>query len=163
MSRAILSNSKDDTMNTAKTCCFVLALFVGVALCAQDAHARELSIEDFAFDGPFGSAGATMEKVAKNHFTVVLGHAPEHPDWCNMLQFRILRNAKGNRLRLDVYFYGGNAYRFNHYAHCSWSYDANHWHPIKWQNHTKESSRAVCHDILDFSARVVDSIASQIW
>ena len=103
-------------------------------------YARELSVEDFKFDGPLGSAGATIERVDINHFKVVLGHAPEHPTWCNMLQFQILQNAKGNRLRLDVYFYGGDDYRFNHYAYSSWSYNGIDWHPIKWQKEAKKSS-----------------------
>jgi hypothetical protein len=112
-----------------------------IGLSAQVVHARELSTSDFRFDGPFGSEDAVIERVGTNHFKVVLGHAPEHPTWCNMLQFQILRNAKGNRLRLDVYFYGGDAYRFNHYSHSSWSYDGINWQPIKWQKETKESRK----------------------
>ena len=68
---------------------------------------------DFKFDGPLGSHGATIEEVDENHFKISLGHAPERPTWCNMLYFQIVRNAKGNKLRLDVEFSGGNAYRFN--------------------------------------------------
>ncbi len=112
-----------------------------IFLSPRGVDARELSTRDFKFDGPFGSEGATIQRVGVNHFKVVLGHAPEHPTWCNMLQFHILQNAKGNRLRLDVYFYGGDAYRFNHYAHSSWSYDGIDWHPIKWQKETKKSSQ----------------------
>ena len=41
--------------------------------------AGELRVDDFRFDGPLGSAGATIERVDTNHFKVVLGHAPEHP------------------------------------------------------------------------------------
>jgi len=129
-------------MKTAKTRWIALRLmFSAMALLAQATHARELSTEDFTFDGPFGSQGATIERIGANYFKVVLGHAPEHPTWCNMLQFQILRNAKGNRLRLDVYFYGGDAYRFNHYAHSSWSYNGINWQPIKWQKESKESSK----------------------
>ncbi len=121
---------------------FMLLASAGiVGLSAQVVRARELSTGDFKFDGPFGSAGATIERVGANHFKVVLGHAPEHPTWCNMLQFQILKNAKGNRLRLDVYFYGGDAYRFNHYSQSSWSYDGTDWHAIKWEKETKQSSR----------------------
>ena len=119
----------------------LLLILIVTAALPQVALARELSTEDFTFDGPFGSAGATIERVAANHFKVILGHAPDHPTWCNMLQFQILRNAKGNRLQLDVYFYGGDDYRFNHYAHSSWSYDGINWQPIKWQKETKESSK----------------------
>ncbi|MFW6114272.1 MAG: hypothetical protein ACOC7K_00860 [bacterium] len=61
--------------------------------------AGELGVEDFKFDGPLGSAGATIEKTAPNHFKISLGHAPEHPDWCNMLYFQIVRDAKGQALQ----------------------------------------------------------------
>lgn len=119
----------------------LLATALITGLPARSLHARELSVEDFKFDGPLGSAGAAIERVDTNHFKVVLSHAPEHPTWCNMLQFQILQNARGNRLRLDVYFYGGNDYRFNHYSFSSWSYNGSDWHPIKWEKQTKESSK----------------------
>lgn len=112
-----------------------------ICLVSQVVHARALSIDDFKFDGPFGSEGATIKSVGPNHFAVVLGHAPGHPTWCNMLQFQILQNAKGNQLRLDVYFYGGDAYRFNHYTYSSWSYNGIDWHPIKWEKQSEESSK----------------------
>ena len=101
------------------------------------AKAAELSVDDFAFDGPFGCQGATIKKLGTNHFEVILGHAPEHPDWCNMLGFVIRRHAKGNKLRLDVNFLGGEAYRFNHYSHSSWSHDGVNWHPIAWQKQSR--------------------------
>ena len=137
-----------------KTRCFLL-MFTAIVLLTHMIHARELSTEDFTFDGSFGSAGAKIEKIGVNHFKVVLGHAPEHPDWCNMLQFQILRNAKGNRLRLDVCFYGGDAYRFNHYAHSSWSYDGINWQPIKWQKENKESSKGDTLLFLEFEEDTV--------
>jgi hypothetical protein len=95
------------------------------------AAAGELSVDDFKFDGPMGSQGATIEKIGQNHFKVSLGHAPNQPTWCNMLYFQIVRNAKGNALRLDVEFKGGNAYRFNHNS-ATWSYDAENWQAIRW-------------------------------
>ena len=55
-----------------------------------------------------GSDGAKIEKLGENHFKISLGHAPEHPTWCNMLYFRIVRNAKGCKLRVDVEFTGGD-------------------------------------------------------
>jgi len=119
----------------------MMTAIMAMACLCSTAFAAELSIADFDFDGPLGSQGATIEKLATNHFKIVLGHAPTHPTWCNMLQFAIKQNAKGNRLRLDVYFHGGNDYRFNHYAHSSWSYDARNWHPIKWQKETKDSAK----------------------
>lgn len=93
---------------------------------------RELQVDDFAFDGPLGSDGARIEKLGRNHFRVALGHAPEHPDWPNKLNFQILRNARGNDLRLEVTFAGGPAYSFNEY-HQSWSYDGVNWNPIAWK------------------------------
>ena len=106
----------------------------------------ELSVNDFVFDGPLGSEGATIEKIDKNHFKVSLGHAPEHTDWANMIQFQIKRNAKGNALRLDVFHYGGSNYRFNDYFY-SYSYDGKNWKPIQWLYKEKDSSKG---DILYF-------------
>jgi len=108
---------------------------------AGPSRAGELRCEDFRFDGPFGCQGAMIERLQRNHFKITLGHAPGHSDWCNMLGFQILRNAKGNALKLDVCFLGGNAYRFNHYDHSSWSCDGQNWRPIGWQKGTKDSSR----------------------
>jgi hypothetical protein len=72
-----------------------------------------------------------------------------------MLQFEIRRHAKGNRLRLDVYFYGGNDYRFNHYTFSSWSYDGVNWRPIYWEKGSKESSEG---DTLLFPEFTEDTI-----
>jgi len=92
---------------------------------------RPLSVEDFSFDGPLGSHGATIAAVGPNHFSVRLGAAPNQPGWPNKLNVRILRNARGNPLRLDVVFPQGTNYAFNEY-HQSFSYDGVHWHPIAW-------------------------------
>ncbi|MEW6359525.1 MAG: M14 family zinc carboxypeptidase [Planctomycetota bacterium] len=100
-----------------------------------------LSAADFKLDGPLGSQGTTIEMVGRNHFRAVLGHAPQHPEWCNKIQFQITRNAKGNALRLDVVFDGGDSMRLNEYS-CSWSYDAKNWRPIHWENGTKEAGTA---------------------
>jgi hypothetical protein len=112
---------------------------LAVVSASTPAAGAELSVDDFTFDGPLGSQGATIEKLGQDHFKVTLGHAPGHADWCNMLQFQILRHAKGNRLRLDVHFLGGDAYRFNHYPHSSWSYDAENWQPIGWERASTDS------------------------
>ncbi len=114
-------------------CSVVLVL---AAIKAGMAGAATLSVEDFTFEGPLGSQGATIEKVGENHFKVSLGAAPGHPDWNNRPQFTIFRNATGNSLRLDVEFDGGAAYYFNEYA-FSYSYDGEHWHPVHWQNGPK--------------------------
>jgi len=95
----------------------------------------ELSVNDFDFDGSLGSRGATITKVGRNHFLVDLGHAPNHPDWANMLQFRIKDHAKGNTLRLDVEFtHKSPHYLFNDYS-LSWSYDKKDWHPVHWKGY----------------------------
>ena len=67
-------------MNRANAFSLVVILtFTITCLSPQGGEARELSTSDFKFDGPFGSEGATIEKIGINHFKVVLGHAPEHP------------------------------------------------------------------------------------
>jgi hypothetical protein len=100
-----------------------------------DSPPVELTIHDFKFDGPLGSEGAKIEKIAKNHFRVSLGHAPEHPNWANMLQFQITGNAKGNTLRLDVEFHHATPhYHFNEYFN-SWSYDLEEWQPVQWKRY----------------------------
>ena len=71
---------------------------VFAVLFAGAAAAGELTVDDFAFDGPFGCQGAKIKRLGTNHFEIILGHAPEHPDWCNMLGFVIRRNAKGKAL-----------------------------------------------------------------
>jgi len=114
----------------------VAILLIGVPIAA----AGELSVDDFKFDGPSGSDGATIEKIGENHFKISLGHAPEQPTWCNMLYFQILRNAKGNKVRVDVEFKGGDAYRFNHNS-ATWSHDAKSWQGIKWCKPDEPSKR----------------------
>ncbi len=106
---------------------------LAACLIAPTARAGELTAADFKFDGPLGCQGARAEKLGPDHFKIILGHAPEHPDWCNMLYFEIVRNAKGRKLRVDVEFPGGDAYRFNHNS-ATWSYDAENWRAIAWCN-----------------------------
>lgn len=119
------------THSAANAPLLLTAMAMGL-LCGQlTGVAGEISAGDFKFDGPLGSAGATVEKLATNHFKIRLGHAPGHPDWCNMLYFQIVRNAEGNKLRVDVEFNGGEPYRFNHNS-VTWSYDAENWQPISW-------------------------------
>jgi len=109
-----------------------------LASCRTGRNQLEFSTTDFKFDGPLGSAGMTIEKIAPNYFKVTLGHAPNHPDWNNKLQFQVA-HAKGNSLKLHVVFPGGEAYRFNEYFH-SWSYDGENWQPVHWQNHSTDSA-----------------------
>lgn len=109
-----------------------------IFLMAAMTHAGELTVDDFRFDGPLGSEGASLERVEKNHFRLTLGHAPNHPEWCNKPQFEITSNARGNSLRMDVVFGGGNSMILNEYF-MSWSYDGRAWTPVQWQTHSKDS------------------------
>ena len=141
----------------------MVALSVFGIVCWLDvsaANAGELSVNDFKFDGPTGSQGAKIEKVARNHFKISLGHAPEHTDWCNMLYFQIVRNAKGNQLRIDVEFQGGDAYRFNHNS-ATWSYDRVNWQAISWCDPNEPAKRGdslifpeFTEDVVHFGAQV---------
>ena len=131
-----------------------IGVLTAMASDAISAGQAELSTDDFRFDGPLGCQGASIEKIDRNHFKVTLGHAPEHTDWSNMLQFQIKQNAKGNSLRLDVVFNGGDAFRFNTYSY-SWSYAGKNWQPIHWQNKTKDSAQG---DTLVFPVFAQDTI-----
>ena len=93
----------------------------------------ELAVDDFSFRGRLGSQGTTIERAGRNHFRVKLGCAPGHPEWCNLLQFEIVRNARHNDLRLDVAFDGDRKFRFNHDA-STWSYDSRTWMPVAWKH-----------------------------
>jgi len=93
---------------------------------------RELTVDDFVFDGPLGCADATIERLGRNHFLIKPGHGPGHPEWTNIANFAIRQGARGNALRVDVAFDGGWDMAFNSY-NCSWSYDGETWQPIRWQ------------------------------
>ena len=130
-------------------------LFIGLFFITCSQPVVELSVEDFKFDGPLGSQGTTIEKIGRNHFKVAPGHAPEHPDWANMVQFEITQHARGNSLRLDVEFpHDTPHYLFNDYSY-SWSYDMENWHPVHWKNYqvTKRGS-----DVLVFPTFEKDNV-----
>lgn len=74
---------------------FLIAGITGYLAAAPTLAAAELTVDDFSFEGPLGSAGAKIEKLDTNHFKIVLDHAPGHPEWANMAQFTVLRHAKG--------------------------------------------------------------------
>jgi len=126
---------------------WVLLTCWAVFLCGL-ALAAPLTVDDFTFEGPLGSAGTTIERLGENHFKVSLGHAPEHEDWNNKLQFTILRNAKAKALTLEVVFETarGPHYALNEYSN-SFSYDGVNWHPVHWEHGKKESWR---HDTMRF-------------
>ncbi|MFP4499416.1 MAG: M14 family zinc carboxypeptidase [Candidatus Hydrogenedentota bacterium] len=140
-------------MNHAKRV-IILASFVFSA----GAYAvQPLSVEDFTFEGPLGSDGTTIEQLGENHFRVDLGHAPEHEDWNNKLQFTILQNAKGNNLTLDVYFEAGKPRRYtlNEYA-ASYSYDRETWQPVHWES--GDRTKHYNHDVLRFPEFKADRV-----
>lgn len=106
---------------------------------AAPAAGPELAAEDFDFTGgPLGSQGATIEKIARDHFKVTVGAAPNQPTWANNFQFRILRHARGAAPRFDVVFnHEKPVYTVHAYFH-SWSTDGRTWHPVQWQPIAKE-------------------------
>lgn len=101
----------------------------------------ELTESDFDFGAPLGSEGATITMLARNHFAVQLGHAPVNPGMANDLQFRILRNAKGNPLTLTVSFTGETARPFVR-NFSSWSYDGQEWQPVNFASTRVEKDAA---------------------
>jgi hypothetical protein len=104
-----------------------LVVLSSLQACSQK---NELTENDFKFDGPLGSQGAVIEKLGENLFRVILGHAPEQPEWNNKLNFQITRNARGNDLVLIVE--GPPRYAMNEYFY-SWSYDMENWNPVHWK------------------------------
>ncbi len=75
---------------------------------------RELTADDFVFEGPLGCAGATIERLGTNHFLIKPGHGPGHPEWTNVANFAIRQGARGNALRVDVAFDGVDMNRSYH-------------------------------------------------
>lgn len=123
----------------------------------------ELRAQDFSFQGDFGSQGARIEQVGRNHFRVVPGHAPGHPEWSNSLQFTIGQHAAGHDLRIDTEFPHA-AYAYNSYF-LSWSYDKEHWHPVHWLRGTKLNVQGEpCRDSVFFPEFRQDTVfvASQV-
>lgn len=116
-----------------------LVLSVVLLAPAVAALGGELSAADFSFNEALGSEGARIEKLGPGHFRVILAPAPGHPEWSNMLQFVILRNAKGSRLRLDL---GAAGNETGMRSFCSWSYDGKHWRPIR-RTRIKEGTKTV--------------------
>lgn len=109
------------------------ALLLWLCVGAASAGAAALEVGDFDFSGPLGSEGATVRKLGANHFLMTLGHAPNQPNWANMAQFRILRHAHGNPLRLDVQFSSEKPlYFFDDYFY-SYSASGDRWHPVLWE------------------------------
>lgn len=115
---------------------------------------RELRVEDFDFDGPLGCQGAEIERVGRNHFRVRPGHAPEHPDWANMVNFRIKHGARGNNPRMDVFFPGATKLRFNDYSY-SWSYDGESWRAVHWEKGERDGAKG---DTLRFPVFTEDTV-----
>jgi len=107
-----------------------------------DLQAQELTVADFKFDGPLGCAGATIEQLGTNHFKISLGaNAPEVWEqpvpmgvWPNLLAFEIVRNARGNTLRIDTEHLTGGGGATEYAQSCS--HDAENWTPIQWSGTT---------------------------
>lgn len=114
---------------------------------------QELAIEDFSFDGPLGSTGTTLRRVGRNHFVARLGAAPNHPEWCNKIQFTIARHALGNTLKLEVEF-PSPAMSLNEYF-ASFSYDGSNWQPVEWE-HGNGGDKT--HDTLVFATFEQDQV-----
>ena len=93
--------------------------------------AAEISADDISFEGEYGSEGATLKKVATNHFQVILKKVPEKPNWTNMVQFTIKKNATGNNLRIDIEDRGFPINENGLRGFVSWSYDQETWHSVK--------------------------------
>jgi hypothetical protein len=69
--------------------------------------------------------------------------------------FRIVRHARGNRLRLDVVFPGGKGMAFNEYDQ-SFSYDGKSWFPLPWETGT--AGGAQLNDTLLFPTFMADQV-----
>lgn len=114
----------------------------GCAAAAAGPATAPLSAEDFDLSPPFGNAGSIIEKKGENHFVLILGAQPKHPQWPNFIQFSIKCNARGNPLKLDITFtpqgkndtkeenIGAGNYRFFGGGRQFWSYDKKAWKEI---------------------------------
>lgn len=88
---------------------------------------------DFSFSPPYGSSGTAVRAIGEDHFRVDIGITPAHPEWRNILQFTILQNARGRRLRLDVDFdYDRDKMHPFNGCFLSFSYDEIAWRPLFW-------------------------------
>ncbi|MCC7493393.1 MAG: hypothetical protein IT204_13645 [Fimbriimonadaceae bacterium] len=114
----------------------------------------ELTVDDFDFRGPLGSAGTAIQRLGPDHFAVQLGAAPQHPEWCNKLQFTIRQHALGHRLHLEVRFPSGRGMALNEY-HASYSYDERSWQPVHWQRGYRDSP---LQDTLEFPEFTADRV-----
>ena len=117
----------------------VLLLLISCSTKDKNNNTPELTTDNFDFNGPLGSEGAQIEKLDKNHFKIMLNHAPGHENWANNTQFMITGNARGNNLILDVIFNHDNPKHLFNNNFCSWSYDMENWHPVKWKYAPKKS------------------------
>lgn len=123
-----------------------------VQLTQSSCSAGELTVEDFQFDGEYGSEGAKIEKVGKNHFRVDLKRVPENKNWTNMLQFIITKNAAGNSLRIDI---PGSTNETGLRKFVSWSHDQENWTPVLRQTHEHEGVKTTSLIFPEFKEHVV--------
>ncbi|MBI4977073.1 MAG: T9SS type A sorting domain-containing protein [Spirochaetes bacterium] len=113
----------------------LLIRMAAIAAASCSVFAGTLTVADFSFNGEYGSKGAVISYVSENRFKVVLGAAPGHDNWPNMLQFIISSNALGKSIRIDTLFNSAAEwdYHYNHYF-SSYSYDRVTWYPLTYQN-----------------------------
>ncbi|QDS92432.1 Zinc carboxypeptidase [Roseimaritima multifibrata] len=110
----------------------LIAAAIWVCQLSSTVVAAELNVSDFSFDGEYGSAGASLEKLGSNHFLIRLKSVPEFPAWTNMVQFVIKSNAKGNPLQIDLEVppSGKGLNEKGVRGFVSWSANQEHWNPI---------------------------------
>lgn len=122
----------------------VLGVLLVAGMLVASARSGELSVADFSFTGPLGSKGATIEKLGSNHFRVTLQRSAARAEWRNMLQFTILRHAKGDALRVECHPAGVRSF-------VSYSCDARTWHPVVVQRVGKGKQRVARLDFPPFA------------
>lgn len=128
------------------------ALACGGTGASPECHAGELTVEDFRFDGEYGSKDATIERVGRNHFRMSLRRIPENPKWTNMVQFIIEKNAAGNSLRIDI---EGRDNENGIRTFVSWSHDREHWNPVKREIREENGVRFATLNFPEFKENVV--------
>ncbi|HWL08691.1 MAG TPA: M14 family zinc carboxypeptidase [Planctomicrobium sp.] len=115
-------------------------------------QAGELTTEDFRFDGEYGSEGAQIEQVGRNHFRIRLKKVPENPNWTNMVQFIIEKNAAGNPLRVDI---EGRTNETGLRTFVSWSHDRENWSPVLRETREESGTQVVSLLFPEFKEDVV--------
>ncbi len=119
---------------------------------SQACQAGELTVEDFRFDGEYGSEGATIERLGKNHFRIGLQKVPQAQSWTNMVQFIITKNASGNALRIDI---DGHTNETGLRKFVSWSHDQEQWSPVLRETSERNGVKTTSLNFPEFKEDVV--------